>query len=288
MDEAKTKFERGTISKLALITKQKESGALKHRLIIDLLRSGGNGLAKVPERIVLPRVKDVVQGIQDLWKLHGGRVEEPDFRLELVGADLSDAYCHLGVAEGELKHCLAPAVGSQRLVLFKAMLFGFRGAPLIMGRLAAAMTRQWQSTMEGKASIQCYMDDPLLIIAGDQKERDSMVSKVLYLARVFGINLSYAKGERGSRVVWIGVTIEIDQEGRQILISVPQKIGGRRGQQDEGLVRNGFHQRIQSGDRQTILGCGDVAKNQMGCVDFLRSPCRDGEGSARKQRGRAG
>ena len=115
-------------------------------------------------------------------------------------------------------------MGSQRLVLFKAMLFGFRGAPLIMGRLAATMTRQWQSTMEGKASIQCYMDDPLLVVAGGQKERDSMVSKVLYLAKVFGVNLSYEKGERGSRVVWIGVTIEIDQEGRQILISVPQKL----------------------------------------------------------------
>ena len=39
-----------------LVTKAKPSGAVKYRLIIDLLRSGGNGLAKIPKRIVLPRV----------------------------------------------------------------------------------------------------------------------------------------------------------------------------------------------------------------------------------------
>ena len=151
VDEAKSKFEHGTISKLALISKQKESGAVKHRLIIDLLRSGGNDLARVPERIVLPRVQDVIRGIQTLWRNLGGQAEGPDFALELVGADLRDAYCHLGVAEAELKHCLAPSIRADHLVLFKAMLFGFRGAPLIMGRFAAAMTRQWQSIMEDKA-----------------------------------------------------------------------------------------------------------------------------------------
>lgn len=114
------------------------------------------------------------------------------------------------MAESELKHCIAPLVRPDPLVLFKAMPFGFKGAPLIMGRLAGAMTRQWQSAMGGKPSLQTYMGDPLMVVAGDQK--------------VFGINLAYEKGERGTRVVWIGVTIEVDQDNKQIIISVPQKL----------------------------------------------------------------
>ena len=38
-DKQVKKFEQGTISRLALISKQKESGVIEHRLIIDLLRS---------------------------------------------------------------------------------------------------------------------------------------------------------------------------------------------------------------------------------------------------------
>jgi hypothetical protein len=53
--EIMQKFKTGTVSKLALITKVKPNGVVKHRLIIDLLRSGGNSLASIPERIVLPR-----------------------------------------------------------------------------------------------------------------------------------------------------------------------------------------------------------------------------------------
>eukprot|EP00435_Cladocopium_sp_Y103_P025058 s1947_g6.t1 len=49
VEEAKKLFGDGTVSRLALISKMKDSGVMKHRLVIDLLRSGGNGLARVPE-----------------------------------------------------------------------------------------------------------------------------------------------------------------------------------------------------------------------------------------------
>eukprot|EP00435_Cladocopium_sp_Y103_P016550 s3307_g4.t1 len=228
-DEAQAKFEKGTVSRLALISKQKESGVMKHRLIIDLLRSGGNSLAKVPERIVLPRIQDAVRGIQRLWRdHHQGQGEGEPLKLEIIGADLRDAYCHLGVADGELKHCLSPSIGpgaaEGELVLFKAMLFGFRGAPLIMGRLAAALTRQWQAVMQDKAMLQTYMDDPLMVVIGNQRTRDSLVARFLYMAASFGVNLAYDKGERGTRVCWIGVTLEIDQEGEQIIVNAPPKL----------------------------------------------------------------
>ena len=85
-----------------------------------------------------------------------------------VGDDLSDAYCHFRLAPEELCHCSAPSREEDKLVIFKAMSFGFKGAPLIMGRLASAPTRQWQAMVQERAHIQTYMDDPLKVNCGTQ------------------------------------------------------------------------------------------------------------------------
>jgi len=37
---------------------------------------------------MLPRVQDVVKGIQDLWRSSSGQEQGLDFLLELIGADL--------------------------------------------------------------------------------------------------------------------------------------------------------------------------------------------------------
>ena len=65
----------GIVSKLALLIKNKDDGGVKRRIIIDLLRCGGNARCRVPERIVLPRVVDVINGFRYLWST-GGRVEQ--------------------------------------------------------------------------------------------------------------------------------------------------------------------------------------------------------------------
>ena len=111
--------------------------------------------------------------------------------MELVGADLSDAYCHFGVAPEELCHCRAPALQEDMVVVFKAMSFGFKGAPLIMGRLSAALTRQWQAMMQSQARVQTYMDDPLIVMCGSKADRESMLARLLNSAKAFGVNLSY-------------------------------------------------------------------------------------------------
>eukprot|EP00435_Cladocopium_sp_Y103_P043740 s1013_g12.t1 len=78
--EAIGKFQFGTVSKMALISKMKESG-MKHRVIIDLRRSGGNARCVVPERIILPRIQDVIKGVQNLWRCRGGMENEEDFQM---------------------------------------------------------------------------------------------------------------------------------------------------------------------------------------------------------------
>ena len=68
------------------------------------------------------------------------------------------------------------------------------------------------------------MDDPILVVAGSKLERDRMLSMLLHTASIFGINLSYQKGERGTRLTWIGVSIEIKTAEREIVLTVPDKL----------------------------------------------------------------
>lgn len=41
----------------------------------------------------------------------------------------------------KLGNCVAPSVNPGRYLVFTAMLFGFKGAPLIIGRFAAMLAR---------------------------------------------------------------------------------------------------------------------------------------------------
>eukprot|EP00438_Fugacium_kawagutii_P013978 Skav200729 [mRNA] locus=scaffold274:51612:55414:+ [translate_table: standard] len=103
-DEVKSQFERGTVSRLALILKEKPEGGVKRRVVVDLLRSGGNGRAATPERIVLPRVLDVTTMAREM------AAQAPQgTTAEFVMFDFKDAFCHYPVARQELANCLAPA-----------------------------------------------------------------------------------------------------------------------------------------------------------------------------------
>ena len=225
-------------SKLALITKEKGDGSIKRRVIIDLFRSGGNARARVPERIILPRCTDVTDSMRRLWHLRELRLAEhdplDDIRdedsddsedgMELVGADLADAYCHFGVANDELRNCLAPALEEDEILIFCAMLFGFKGAPLIMGRLSAALARLWQSMIMRDGELQLYMDDPLFGLVGPRSRRRGVLAMLLYTAAAMGVNLAYHKGERGLRLCWIGVQLELVLSSAMLLLTVPDKV----------------------------------------------------------------
>ena len=179
------------------------------------------------QRIILPRVSDLVKTIQKLWRERRQDLPEGDPGVELVGADLGDAYCHFGVAGPELKNCLAPAdpVYPDQVVLFRAMLFGFKGAPLIMGRLAAAFSRLWQAMLwKDKGGLQTYMDDPVIVLMGAREERRSLLAMLLYTAKAFGINLAFHKGERGLQLTWVGVKIEVRPEEETVVLTIPEKM----------------------------------------------------------------
>lgn len=71
-----------------------------------MLRSGGNSRAKVPERLVLPRVVDVLEAARRLSANNGRFIkmaqqegwapEDTNLMKDwgMVGADLADTFCH--------------------------------------------------------------------------------------------------------------------------------------------------------------------------------------------------
>lgn len=231
------RFGSGTVSKMALIQKTKDDGRVKNRVVVDLLRSGGNARASVPERLVLPRVIDVLEGARRLRansmeyvkaaKREGWMPEKEEemYEWELVGADLQDAFCHFPVDKREVSNCICPGVNPDEFVMYTALLFGFKAAPLLMSRLSAMISRFVQSLfLRGEGVVQTYMDDPLFILAGPPSRRNRTLALVLYSLYAMGVNVAYSKGERGLRVNWIGVSFELDQPKEHMKLTISQRM----------------------------------------------------------------
>ena len=221
-------FPVRTASKLALILKQKPDGTTKRRIVIDLRRSGGNARAEVPERIVLPRAWDVVQSARfmkehekEVPEVMAGAIFEEDAEFMLL--DLKDAFCHFELHPKELCHAVSPGLESGTGILWCAMLFGYTAAPLIMGRLSAAIARLVQSTLHpAEGQTQMYVDDLLLLLRGSKSQRELILAMVIHTLAAFGVQLSLDKGERGIRCTWIGTTFELRHN--KIVLSTPKKL----------------------------------------------------------------
>ena len=231
--EAKSTFPHGSLSKLAIIIKEKADGSVKRRIIVDLRRSGANSKSKVRERIVLPRPGDVLAAArsmagleQTLWQ---SRLEANDrcelWDAEFVTTDFSDAYMHFRVHSSEWADCLAGDLSEDSVLMFIMLCFGLKAAPLIWGRFAAAVARLVQSLFrESEAQSQLYLDDPLLLLVGSQTRRTRNVSLAMLTYAALGISVAWHKSARGRLVAWIGISFDILWASQQLTLSVPEKM----------------------------------------------------------------
>ena len=69
---------------------------------------------------------------------------------EFVLIDISDAFMTLPVHEDQLGHGLAPGTVEGEYILFLALLFSFKTAPLLWSRVAALIARLLQSVVDAK------------------------------------------------------------------------------------------------------------------------------------------
>ena len=119
------------VDKPGCVLKAKASGEVKVRLVTDLRRSGGNGRVKIRERVVLPRVLDLVFSILRLLEVW----EDVSF-LDLIAIDFTDAFHTLWLHEEEGPLCVFESDGV--FYSYVRLPFGLASAPLIWGRVAAA------------------------------------------------------------------------------------------------------------------------------------------------------
>ena len=168
-------------------------------------------------------MKKHAEDLREQLRADGYRDTDPD-QAEMFSIDLADAFCHWPVCQEELANCVAPHVEPGRFVVFVALLFGFKGAPLLMARLSAAIGRIIQAVVQPwEMQTQVYIDDILGVLAGPIEHRQKILSLALYTLGAFGINVSLAKGERGRRLKWIGVTYDLDYPN-MVILGIPQKM----------------------------------------------------------------
>ena len=178
-EEALRVFENGTVSRLALVVKMRPDNTKKLRIVIDLKRSGGNAKSSLPEKLVLPRPLDAIRTFREQRAKQGKDWDPSDGGFEMALVDISDAFTTLPLHEAELKHAMAPSTVPEEILVFKALLFGYRTAPLLYSRLAAMMSRMVQSFVDPKvAAHQTYLDDSLWILMGSLKERHSNLALI--------------------------------------------------------------------------------------------------------------
>ena len=202
------KFGNVVVSKMAAIVKTKEDGSTKLRLIIDMRRSHVNEHVKIQERIVLPRVIDM---LQDTLALQGRTVTDDE--LDMIVLDWADAFHSMGVHPEEFAHQIVKGFGGE-YVGYETVLFGGAGSPGVWGRAAAFLGRSGQSMFAAdEVRIQVYVDDPWSVWRGPAETRARNLGTLLLWWRVLGPPISWKKVQVGAEVKWIGVHIAIRDRG---------------------------------------------------------------------------
>ena len=204
------------VSKLACIVKTREDGTLKVRNVLDLRRSGYNDGVQLRERIVLPRVKDLVEDVCDLKRCAGNSEE-----CYGMVADFEDAFHTLQVDPSEWRYLVArhPVKG---FVGYRTVLCGGAGCPLLWGRAAAFLGRSGQSLFcERELRTQIYVDDPATIVRGSLTKARECAALLLWWWLALGLQISWKKGSFGQEFRWIGVSVDL-RFWDSVVISLPR------------------------------------------------------------------
>jgi len=193
-------------SKLGLISKEREDGTWKHRLIWDLLRSRVNESSTQSERIILPRVIDLVNDLLDLSTL-----VEPAEDVWVFIIDIKNAFHLLPLIANEKRYFCTAAFG--KFQSYEVVLFGPKAAPSSWGRFGALISRLTQAVMGNtRARLQLYVDDPAIGIRGTKSCRSTSVHTIVLLWTLIKLPLAWNKAQYGPCVHWIGAKVDVEKD----------------------------------------------------------------------------
>ena len=203
------------LNKLGVIVKNR-LGKKKSRIIWDLRESKVNMKCDQSERIVLPRLLDLVHSCLKLMR--------ENKRPILAAADIEDAF-HNVPAGSDRRYTVALAPmedGKPCYIVYKVLVFGSRSSPTIWGRYAAFLGRTTSAVIP-EAEGQVYVDDPIWAIPTDQGyEAKQVLTKIFLWAAILGYPLKLAKSSAGDKIRWIGAEVEVDNSENKVVVSIPE------------------------------------------------------------------
>eukprot|EP00435_Cladocopium_sp_Y103_P065541 s1151_g27.t1 len=161
--------------------------------------------------------------MKEVRKRSASAGDPDDCEMELALVDVSDAFTVLPVAKEELKHTLAPSTRPGEMLLFQALLFGYKVAPLLYSRFAALVARLLQAGIKlNRGGHEVYLDDSLWILQGTLAARTNTLAFVLNTMGALGIRVSLKKGSRANTATWIGVSLNLVDKDT-VVLGLPEK-----------------------------------------------------------------
>ena len=301
---------------MAVIVKTKRDGTKKVRIVIVIRRSGANARSAVPERPVLPRPTDAISDGLSCLSSPPGRLtphadmddlldEVQEGTVEQVPADFGDSYMHLAVKEEELKHCIvreptrylrstgrkfisptAKAMAKQQAHAGYKVLpmgsFGSKRAPLVWSRVAAAISRMTAAMLKRRRSkVQIYLDDPLLHLVGNRRQRCRLLSAVLLVWAACGFRIAWHKGQQGGELDWIGLLVSFDHTNKLIKVRcTPQRTGDIKAEVQELMQKTMLPLKAVMRLASRLSWCANVLTRMRWIVSRLWAAINDTERTA--------
>ncbi|CAK0806401.1 unnamed protein product [Prorocentrum cordatum] len=190
------------VSMLGMITNIK-NGKVKRRLILDCKQSGVNATGRQKQKIVLPRLSDV---IDDAIYLLRECQHEPQKVVEWLVLDFTDWFYNIPLKHVQRRHFVAYYGGE--FIIFLTMAQGSVNAPLVRGRVAALVARLTQSMFRPTVlRHHTYVGGPIISVRGNLAQRDIYFAIIILARRTLGLKFAFRTAERGQEVDWIGARL---------------------------------------------------------------------------------
>ena len=176
--------------------------------------SGINRLCDQGERIVLPRLSDVVASALEVFR-NGGT---PAF----LAIDIRDAFHNIPAGTDKAyTAAMVPMNGNHKIVVYDVLVCGSVSSPTLWGRYAAWLGRTLAAVCP-EVACQVYVDDPIFVFDRRDPRHVGRLGKVLLWIAVTGFPLKLEKSDAGSKVKWIGATIEAREDDKTVVVSIPE------------------------------------------------------------------
>lgn len=217
-DETELRNEIGAfiLNKLGVVVKYK-GDVKKARIIWDLRESRVNQKCNQGERVVLPRLLDVVSDLKALIAQGSQPV--------LAAVDIQDAFHNIPAGPDKRYTVAAAQIGGRQVfVVYDVLVFGSGSSPTLWGRYAALLGRTIQAVVP-EIRTQVYVDDPIFAIPNDAPGMaEHLLTCVLVWTALLGYPVKLSKAKAGLSVEWIGAQISVGPEGDVQVRIPPEKV----------------------------------------------------------------